>query len=72
MLERRDGLYSNTPETDYYLDVEKASCIGTGGDPTSQLEPNVRYALCTWHELTDSPSVIVIRGPKGFFEQPLF
>ena len=38
----------------------------------SQLEPNVRYALCTWHELTDSPSVIAVRWPKDFFGQPLF
>ncbi len=28
MLERQDGLYANTPETDYYLDQAKPSYIG--------------------------------------------
>jgi hypothetical protein len=28
MLERNDALYSNTPETDFYLDSAKSSYIG--------------------------------------------
>jgi hypothetical protein len=36
------------------------------------LQRNVGQALCAWHELTDSPSVIPVRGPKDFLEQPLF
>jgi hypothetical protein len=48
MLERRDGAYSNTPETDCYLDRNKASYIGGFLDhANTMLYP-------TWGALTQS------------------
>jgi hypothetical protein len=48
MLERRDGLYTNTPETDWYLDRAKDSYIG------GWLEMGGRRVYPIWASLTDA------------------
>ena len=48
MLERNEDLYSNTPETDYYLDREKPSYIG------GWLEMGSRRLYPMWASLTDA------------------
>jgi hypothetical protein len=48
MLERRDGLYANTPETDWYLDRAKDSYIG------GWLEMGGRRVYPIWASLTEA------------------
>src|SRR4051794_3786120 len=48
MLERRDGLYTNTPETDWYLDRAKDSYIG------GWLEMGGRRVYPIWASLTEA------------------
>lgn len=68
MLERRDGLYSNTAETDLYLDKAKPTYVG------GILEMADVRLYPFWGDLTAAlktgkPQNEVARGQKGLFEE---